>query len=67
MKNVDTWQQKVRCGQCNDVIYSKQEGQYTVCSCGAIAVDQTKYYSRYIGDVNDFIVEGSSEGYEKKG
>lgn len=60
------WQQKVRCAQCNDIIYSKTEGAFTTCSCGAIAIDQTRYYSRYIGNIDDFIMEKSCKGYEEK-
>lgn len=50
-----TWQQKYKCVKCGDVIYSKHEGQYVSCKCGAIAVDQTKHYQRRIGETKDFI------------
>lgn len=46
---------KFKCAKCSDVIWSKTEGQYTSCSCGAIAVDCTRYYGRQIGNQEDFI------------
>ena len=49
------WQKKIKCAKCGDVIYSKYDGQMVSCSCGAIAVDQTPHYSRYIGNMPDFI------------
>lgn len=59
------WQHKRECNKCGDTIWSKREGEYVVCSCGAIAVDQTKYYERRIGDPNDFHVEESNKRYEE--
>ena len=46
---------KFKCAKCSDVIWSKTEGQYASCSCGAIAVDYTRYYGRQIGNQEDFI------------
>lgn len=46
---------KFKCAKCSDVIWSKTEGQYISCSCGAIAVDYTKHYGRQIGNQEDFI------------
>lgn len=45
----------VQCRKCKDIIWSKQEGWFTTCKCGAISVDQTRYYSRYIGNAEDFV------------
>lgn len=46
---------KYACNNCEDVIYSRREGEYVTCQCGAIAVDQTRYYMRLIGKPEDFI------------
>lgn len=45
---------KHKCKKCGDVIYSRRPGEFVSCSCGAISVDQTHYYSRYIGNREDF-------------
>ena len=42
------------CRKCNVGIYSTVEGQFSTCKCGAISVDQTKHYERYIGNPEDF-------------
>lgn len=42
------------CRKCNTGIYSAYEGQFVSCKCGAISVDQTKHYERYIGNLEDF-------------
>ncbi len=47
----------VECAKCHDRIWSKFDGQFVKCKCGAIAVDQTPHYSRYIGNPEDFIFE----------
>ena len=49
---MEDWQVKYQCLDCKDVIYSKKSGEYTKCKCGAIAVDQTPYYTRVIGDLD---------------
>ncbi len=49
------WQIKWKCAICSDVIFSKYEGEFVRCQCGAIAVDQTAHYSRFIGDINNFL------------
>jgi hypothetical protein len=51
----------VECNLCHDVIFSKYQGQFTTCKCGAISVDQTAYYSRYIGDYKNFIFKESDD------
>ena len=43
------WQVRYQCLHCEDVIYSKYSGEYVECKCKSIAVDQTPYYSRFIG------------------
>lgn len=46
---------KYACNNCEDVIYSRREGEYVTCQCGSIAVDQTRYYMRLIGKPENFI------------
>ena len=52
---------KFRCKSCSDIIYSKYEGHFAMCSCyenkadnKGIAVDYTRHYGRHIGDPNSF-------------
>ena len=65
--NLKSWQKIIQCRKCKDKIFSRYEGEYRICSCGTIAVDQTQYYTRLIGNINDFIMEGSNKGHEEKG
>lgn len=50
----EEWQQDVECNRCGDVLYSECRGWFTSCKCGAISIDQTPYYTRYIGNPEDF-------------
>lgn len=50
----EKWQTLTRCKLCKDVIYSRWEGEYRSCKCGAIAVDQTKHYMRGVGNFENF-------------
>ena len=43
------------CADCEDIIYSRYPGEFVMCSCKAIYVDQTPYYSRYGGQPEKFI------------
>ena len=47
---------EVGCAKCGDKIHSRTEGEFRTCKCGAISVDQTRYYTRYIGNQEDFII-----------
>lgn len=38
---------KVRCKKCNDLIESKHEHDYQLCSCGSIFIDGGNDYQRY--------------------
>lgn len=44
----------VKCRKCGDEIWSKYVGEFVTCKCGAISVDQTRHYTRYIGTPSDF-------------
>ena len=45
----------LQCRKCKDIIWSRYEGEFVSCKCRAISVDQTRYYSRYIGNPENFI------------
>ena len=59
------WQHEVECAHCHDRIYSKFAGQMRWCKCGKIAVDQTPYYTRMIGNKEDFYVPPTPAPYPK--
>lgn len=44
------------CNKCYDTVHSKWSGDFVGCKCGAIAVDQTEYYTRMIGNEGDYLV-----------
>ena len=44
---------KIKCAKCKDVIEGDKKGTYITCKCGAIAIDETKYYWRIIGNKED--------------
>lgn len=54
---------KLKCNKCNDIIEGDKKGTYIECKCGAIAVDETEYYYRIIGNREDFeeIIEDDKE------
>ena len=37
---------------CDDIIQSKYSGEYVLCKCGKVAIDETPHYGRVIGDIN---------------
>lgn len=58
------WQVKVRCKDCNTIFYSRYEGEFRTCACGNSFVDQTPYYGRYAGNLED--VKDSSDNDNNK-
>lgn len=42
------------CAKCGDKIHSRYSGEFVTCKCGAISVDSTPYYTRFIGNPQDF-------------
>ena len=52
---LQTWQVPEECAKCHDSIYSRYQGEFVTCKCGSISVDQTKYYVRHIGNLEDFV------------
>ena len=51
----------LQCTHCGDTIHSSYSGEYVSCKCGAIAVDQTEYYARMIGNEGDYLVVNNEE------
>ena len=54
MERNKDWQFDVECNECGDVIYSRYSGELRSCSCGAVIIDQTPHYQRFIGDPKNF-------------
>lgn len=48
---------KVKCVNCSDVIFSKYSGEFVRCTCGKLAVDETGYYVRILGDKYEVVEE----------
>lgn len=44
---------KIKCKKCNNIIEGDKKGTFISCKCGAIAIDETKWYVRVIGEPND--------------
>ena len=53
---------KLRCRLCNTVIEGDKRGTFISCKCGAIAIDETKWYVRVIG--NEENIEETEENNE---
>ena len=49
------------CNKCCDTIHSSYSGEYVSCKCGKIAVDQTHYYTRIIGNEGDYLVVNNED------
>lgn len=45
---------KIKCKHCGEVIEGDKKGTYITCKCGKIAIDETEYYCRVNGNVEDF-------------
>ena len=58
---------KIKCKLCNDIIEGDKRGTYTACKCRAIAIDETPFYVRVIGDMKNIEdIEGKiKEGMER--
>lgn len=55
---------KIRCKKCDTIIEGDKKGTYITCPCKAIAIDETPYYWRIIGNMEDFeeVEEHPEEG-----
>lgn len=47
---------KIRCRICGDVIEGDKKGTFINCKCGRIAIDETEYYVKIIGDMADMSI-----------
>ena len=45
----------VMCKNCKDIINLNTYSKYVTCTCEKIAADGNEYYSRIIGDSNDYV------------
>lgn len=45
---------KIQCKHCKEIIEGDKRGTYIECKCGKVAIDETKYYVRVIGDFKDW-------------
>ncbi len=45
---------KIRCRKCRDIIQGDKKGTFIRCTCKKIAIDETKYYTRIIGNDEDW-------------
>ncbi len=62
---------KIKCLKCRDIIQGDKKGTLIRCSCEKVAIDETGYYTRIIGNLGFFssvkdILEllKNSAGYE---
>lgn len=44
----------IKCVKCGSYINMDTDSLYTECACGAIAVDGNEYYTRIIGNSEDW-------------
>ena len=45
---------KIRCKLCGDIIEGDKKGTFITCKCTAVAIDETPYYCRLIGNFEDY-------------
>lgn len=45
---------KIRCKKCGEIIEGDKKGTYITCKCKAIAIDETTYYWRINGNLEDY-------------
>lgn len=64
---------KIKCKNCNQIIKGDKKGTYISCQCKKCAIDETQYYTRVIGNFDDWeeinsnLDENKDKYYEKKG
>ena len=54
LNKMELMNMKIRCKKCNDIIEGDGKGTYITCSCKACAIDETPYYARVIGNVENY-------------
>jgi hypothetical protein len=45
---------KIRCKKCGDIIEDDKKGTIIECRCKSIAIDETEWYTRLIGDSKNY-------------
>ena len=56
---------KIRCKKCNTIIEGDGKGTFIECKCGACYIDETKWYVRVGGNLED--IEEIKEEKEEEG
>lgn len=46
---------KIKCKLCNTILEGDKKGHLIWCKCGKCAIDETPYYARLIGNIEDYI------------
>lgn len=65
MTKIGVWNpRKFKVSCCGYVIYSRFPGEFRKCFCGNSAIDQTEYYSRFMGGRLEDFEEVLSDGEE---
>lgn len=52
--NFETHRRVIKCNSCKEQIYSRYSGEYTSCECGDIAIDDTGFYCRVLGNRGNY-------------
>ena len=45
---------KLLCKKCGDIIEGDKRGTFIECKCKSIAIDEIKWYTRLIGNPEDY-------------
>ena len=45
----------IECKKCGDTIYSRAQHDFHYCSCGGVAIDGGREYTRVIGNIKNII------------
>ena len=56
---------QVKCKKCGNIIQGDKKGTLIYCNCKSVAVDETPYYYRIIGNSEDFEEINDYKDYEK--
>lgn len=52
---------KIQCTNCGEIIEGDGKGTLIQCKCKSIAIDETEYYYRIIGNTEDFKIIDDEE------
>lgn len=56
----------LQCTHCCDIIHSSYSGEFVMCKCGKVGVDQTHHYTRLIGNKGDYLVVNNGDNGNAK-